>query len=164
MNAATDLLDRVRAAGGTVTPAGASLKLKAPRPLPDGLMADLRAHKSELLAYLIAGRHGLTVSELRSLAGEDWTDLEANPAMLEAFAEIVATRTMREKGKVPPSYTSTTFCRGCNATVPIFEGVAPTVEGCPWCFNRVAGRPVPRVTPNLKQENRHESKTEDERK
>lgn len=88
--------------------------------------------------------HGIPLDELRKLAGKDWPELDANPALLECFAEIVSIRKMRERGKVPPSYTATTTCRHCGP-VPIFPGVAEKVEGCPWCFNRAAGRPVPRV-------------------
>lgn len=88
--------------------------------------------------------HGVSLAELRELAGADWPELEANPEQLECFADMVAVRHMRERGEVPPSYTAVTVCAGCGS-VPIFEGVGPTVEGCPWCFNRAAGRPVPRV-------------------
>ena len=87
--------------------------------------------------------HGIPLTELRELAGKDWPDLEANPALLECFTEIVSIRKMRERGEVPPTYTAVTVCRHCGP-VPIFPGVAERVEGCVWCFNRVAGRPVPR--------------------
>ena len=87
--------------------------------------------------------HGLTMAELSELAGKDWPDLEANPALLECFAEIVSIRKMRERGEVPPTYTAVTVCRHCGP-VPIFPGVAEKVEGCPWCMNRAAGRPMPK--------------------
>lgn len=82
--------------------------------------------------------------ELRQAAGKDWPELAANPVLLECFAHMVAIRKMRERGEVPPSYTATTICAHCGP-VPIFPGVAEKVLGCPWCFNRVAGRPVPKV-------------------
>jgi hypothetical protein len=88
--------------------------------------------------------HGIRIAELRELAGKDWPELEANPELLECFADMVAVRHMRERGEVPPSYTAVTVCAGCGP-VPIFPGVAEKVEGCPWCLNRAAGRPVPRV-------------------
>jgi hypothetical protein len=87
---------------------------------------------------------GIPLDDLRAHAGKDWPEIESNPAVLECFADIVAIRRMREKGVVPPSYTRKTVCAGCGP-VPIYEGVGPTVEGCPWCFNRAAGRPVPRA-------------------
>jgi len=52
-------------------------------------------------------------------------------------------RSIRLEGQIPDSYTSTTECKGCG-TVPIWEGCPPEVDGCPWCFNRHAGLPIPR--------------------
>lgn len=92
---------------------------------------------------IIGSLHGIPLPELRELAGKDWPELETNPALLECFADMVSVRKMREKGVVPPSYTAVTVCAGCGP-VPIFPGVAEKVEGCPWCMNRAAGRPVPR--------------------
>jgi hypothetical protein len=109
-------------------------------PLTDTFVERLRRHKHEVIAAL----HGLTLDELRELAGKDWPELEANPELLECFAGMVQVRKMREKGIVPPTYTAVTVCAGCGP-VPIFPGVAEKVEGCPWCLNRAAGRPVPRV-------------------
>jgi hypothetical protein len=89
--------------------------------------------------------HGIPPAELRELAGKDWPELEANPALLECFADMVAIRKMRERGEVPPTYTAMTVCRHCGP-VPIFPGVAARVEACPWCLNRAAGKPIPRPT------------------
>lgn len=88
--------------------------------------------------------HGIPLSELRALAGPDWPEVEADPALLENLARAVSTRRMRDRGEVPPSYTSNTVCAGCGP-VPIFEGAPDRVMGCPWCFNRAAGRPGPRA-------------------
>lgn len=145
MNAA-QLIEQVHAAGGRIEAKGATLKLAAPKPLPDALMAELRLYKPDLLTYLTAQRHGLTVDDLRAAAGNDWPEVQADPALLEALAHAVSVRRMRERGEVPPSYTAVTDCAGCGP-VPIFEGAPDRVMGCPWCFGRVAGRPVPRVRP-----------------
>lgn len=51
MNAAR-LIEQVRAAGGQIEARGATIKLRAPQPLPDALIAELRRHKPELLAHL----------------------------------------------------------------------------------------------------------------
>lgn len=93
--------------------------------------------------------HGIPLSELRELAGKDWRELTERPELLECFAEIVSVRKMREKGIVPPTYTAVTVCAGCGP-VPIFPGVADHVLGCPWCMNRAAGKPVPRVSGALR--------------
>lgn len=93
----------------------------------------------------VAQFHGVPLTELRDLAGPDWPELEADQSKLESFAKMISTRHMRERGQAPPSYTAVTVCRHCGP-VPIHPGVAKTVEGCVWCFNRHAGQPVPRVT------------------
>lgn len=88
--------------------------------------------------------HGIPLSELREIAGPDWPEVERDPALLETLAHAVSIRRMRERGEVPPSYTATAVCAGCGP-VPIFPGVSEQVDGCPWCFNRIKGLPVPRV-------------------
>jgi hypothetical protein len=48
-----DLLQAVTRAGGRLIPEGGDkLTVEAPAPLSDDLMAELRAHKAEILAYL----------------------------------------------------------------------------------------------------------------
>ena len=48
-----DLLQAVAEAGGRLIPEGGDkLTVEAPAPLSDDLMAELRAHKAEILAYL----------------------------------------------------------------------------------------------------------------
>ena len=68
------------------------------------------------------------------------------PALTEAerqaieYAERVAA--IREQGKVPGSYTATTFCEQCGP-VFIFECAPPRVTACPWCHNRARDLPIP---------------------
>lgn len=143
MNAALDILQTVQAAGISLRAEQGKIIARPANRITQALRQKITAHKTDLLTYLIASRHGLTVGELCELAGKDWPELEASPELLECFARMVATRRMRERGEVPPSYTAHTFCRSCQATVPIFPGVAVQVNGCPWCLNRAAGRPVP---------------------
>lgn len=69
---------------------------------------------------------------------------EESSALAEALANAIQIRHMREKGEIPQHYTATTLCDGCG-WVPIFPGVGERVKGCPWCFNRISGLPVPRV-------------------
>ncbi len=65
----------------------------------------------------------------------------AEEAAAIAYCERVAKE--REAGRVPPSYTATTHCRGCG-TVPVFAGAPTQVDACPWCHNRTRGLPIPR--------------------
>jgi hypothetical protein len=51
---ALDLLREVSTAGGTVGLEGDMLRLSAPEPLPDDLLARLRQHKAEIVALLLA--------------------------------------------------------------------------------------------------------------
>ena len=85
---------------------------------------------------------GVPIGELHAEAGDDWPDLVADEHQLEAFADTLQITRMRERGEVPSHYTATTDCQLCG-TVPIFERCPPVVKGCPWCFNRVSGRPMP---------------------
>ncbi len=149
MNTAA-LLNEVTRRGIRLEPDGDALCYTAPKDLltPE-LMAKLKAHKTELLDILrkpgaerIAQGHGLTLADLQQAAGPDWAEIENDPATLEALANSIQIRRMRERGEVPPDYTATTVCRHCGP-VPIFPGVAERVLGCPWCFNRVKGLPVP---------------------
>jgi hypothetical protein len=83
------------------------------------------------------------LAELRAAAGEDWPEIKNQPEALEAFAHALKTRAMRAQGKVPAHYTQTVECAHCGP-VWLWEGAPKQVLGCPWCFNRAKGRPIPR--------------------
>jgi hypothetical protein len=87
--------------------------------------------------------HGISEFELQQVAGNEWPEIKDDPETIKALAHVIETRHMRERGEIPAHYTTVTLCKGCGP-VPIFEGVPDHVEGCPWCFNRVQGRPVPK--------------------
>ncbi|MCZ6759358.1 MAG: hypothetical protein O7D29_03145 [Gemmatimonadetes bacterium] len=91
----------------------------------------------------IAEMHGLTLADLEQAAGSEWLGINDDPTTLEALARAIQIRRMREHGEIPPHYTATTTCRHCGE-VPIFEGAGERVPGCPWCLNRVSGKPIPR--------------------
>lgn len=116
------LLEQVHTAGGHIEVNGDALKLVAPKRLPDDLVASLRAHKPELLALL-----------------KDATRQES-----ETLARAIEIRHQREHGKIPNHYTAVTVCKHCGQ-IPIFPGVPAKVKDCPWCLNRLAGRPVPKL-------------------
>ena len=67
----------------------------------------------------------------------DW-----EPHELPAAIEVEEIRLARLSGAVPTCYTSSTTCSRCGP-VPIWEGCPPDVLGCPWCFNRIKGLPMP---------------------
>ncbi len=150
MNTA-ELLNEVTRQGIRLMPDGDALCYTAPKDLvtPE-LMAKLKAHKTELLDILrkpvaecIAQDHGLTLADLQQAAGPGWSEIWNDPPTLEALARAIQARRMRERGEIPPHYTSTTSCAHCGP-VPIFPGASERVLGCAWCFNRIRRLPVPR--------------------
>ncbi len=77
MSAAFELVREVESAGGHIAAAGGRLKLSAPAPLPDGLVDELRAHKTELLALLSGG----VASAGGAVDGDEW--FEERAAIIE---------------------------------------------------------------------------------
>ncbi len=89
-----------------------------------------------------------TQSELQERAGPDWEEISKSPEQLKALAELIMIEDMRHRGIVPDHYTATTNCKHCGP-VPIFEGGWPESDGCPWCFNRIKGLPMPTTRAQL---------------
>ena len=114
---------------------GKKLVLTPVAKLTDSLRSQVLIHKSALLVNL---------TELQKLDGWDWSAFEVNPGRFKAFAEMVMIVEQRGQGICPDHYTATTECKHCGL-VPIFEGCPSKINGCPWCFNRLKGLPIPRV-------------------
>lgn len=156
------LLADLRRRGVRIEPDGDALDIEGPESvITDALLADVRAHKPALLRLLdppglsavlaaACAPLGLDPAVLRAeLGAQDLGDFaagELTPDALAAWAWAITIRRMRERGEVPAHYTAVTHCQGCGP-VPIFPGTPDVVEACPWCFNRVAGRALPKVTP-----------------
>ncbi len=77
-----DLLVRIREAGGTLEPRDDRLRVRAPEPLPDTLLEELRAHKAEVLAYL---------QQRLASSLEPRIRLSRSEAELDALAEEIQT-------------------------------------------------------------------------
>lgn len=113
---------------------GSELALAAPKgALTSCLVSRVKKEKPALLASL---------DKIRKKAGDDWMEVSNDPERLKAFADLLAIEDMRHRGIAPDHYTATTECKHCGP-VPIWEGCLPEVLGCPWCFNRHKGLPVP---------------------
>ncbi len=146
MNTAA-LLNEVTRRGIKLRPDGDALCYTAPKDaLTPDLLVELKTHKAELLAELSVSITLPDTPEDDILA--EAQRIAANEPNLsddeyQALIRSIQTRRMRERGEVPPHYTEITVCAHCGP-IMIFPGVAESVEGCPWCFNRVAGLPVPR--------------------
>ena len=117
---------------------GLDLVLTPRKALTPNLASRVKKEKSALLTSL---------DKIRQKAGDDWEEVSNDPAQLKAFADLVAISEMRERGVIPDHYTATTECIHCGP-VPIFEGCPPHANGCPWCFNRIKGLPIPRREAN----------------
>ncbi len=112
---------------------GSDLVLSPKKALTPNLTSMIKAEKPALIRRL---------REIQRKAGADWDEIANDPAQLKAFAELLMIGEMRERGIVPDHYTAITECKYCGP-VPIFEGLPETVKGCPWCFNRIDGLPMP---------------------
>ncbi|GBE09464.1 hypothetical protein BMS3Abin12_00008 [bacterium BMS3Abin12] len=76
-----ELVSQVQSAGGAILPDGSGgLRLRAPCPLPDALVAELRAHRDELLVAL-APELAEAVEELK----EYWSE---RAGILEHYAHL----------------------------------------------------------------------------
>ncbi len=111
---------------------------------PDLVLTPKTALTSNLASRIKKEKPGLLTSldKIREKAGDNWMEVSNDPEQLKAFADLLAIEDMRQRGIVPDHYTATTDCRHCGL-VPIFEGLPEEVLGCPWCFNRIKGLPMP---------------------
>ena len=71
---------------------------------------------------------------------EEWKRGEISIDTLRAFAGAIVERREMARGMVPTNYTERATCEQCG---PVWLWFSGTVLGCPWCFNRLAGRPIP---------------------
>ena len=132
---ALPIISEISEQGITARLEGDEVTLSAPEgTLTPEVISRLRGKKSELL-------HSL--KELQERAEQDWEEISNCPEQLKAFAELAMIDDMRHRGIVPDHYTAMTRCRHCGP-VPIFEGCWPESDGCPWCFNRLQGLPMPK--------------------
>ena len=168
---AVKVLRAAEAAGVRIQRAGGALELAAACAPPAALIDAVRGCKSELLTLLEEScaastshvplnvpaetrggepaeldlYHGLSEDELKAIAGDDWDLVDDDPALLAAFSGAVADRRQRERGQRPPGWTHRVTCAGCGP-VHLWSGSPLAVLACPWCFNRLEGRPIPRPT------------------
>jgi hypothetical protein len=118
---------------------GTDLALTAPKgALTSSFVSRIKEEKMALLVSL---------DRIRDKAGYDWLEVANDPAQLKTFVDMLAIEDMRHRGVVPNHYTAATECQRCGP-VPVWEGCPPEVKGCPWCFNRHAGLPIPKVNGN----------------
>jgi len=133
---ALPIITEITDQGITARVEGDEIALSAPKgTLTPEVIAELKSKKPDLLRSL---------RELQKRAAQDWEKISESPEQLKALAELIMIDDMRHRGIVPDHYTSETECKRCGP-IPIFEGCPPQVDGCPWCFNRLQGLPMPNI-------------------
>ena len=130
---ALPLISELANRGIRVRPKGSNVVVSPEKALTPELRERIKREKPTLIREL---------KKLQREAGDDWGEIAANPDQLKAFAELLMIVEMREKGICPAHYIGTTHCKHCGP-VPIWDGCPPEVSGCPWCFHRLKGLPVP---------------------
>lgn len=102
---------------------------------------------SKLLEAMTIACQGLSITpgEVRqALSSEDindWRNGDFSNELLTAFVQSLAQRKAMEKGNRPDHYTEQATCQYCG---PIWLWFSAEVLSCPWCWNRINGRPIPR--------------------
>ena len=113
-------------------------------------IADIAYENPKLLEALSTACAELPIKPIEvrdALATEDidaWNQGEIGIDTLAAFARSLVQRREMERGKVPAHFTERATCKRCGPVWLWFRG---EVLGCPWCWNRLKGRPIPRPQP-----------------
>lgn len=81
----------------------------------------------------------LTPQEVR-----DWSQGQIANETLITFARAMALRLRMDQGKRPTHYTKRATCQHCG---PIWLWFSGNVAGCPWCWNRISDKSIPRPCP-----------------
>jgi hypothetical protein len=90
----------------------------------------------------------ITPLEIKAaLSPEDiaaWRGGEITVDGLAAYARLLVRQRDIREGRRPSSYTERATCAHCG---PIWFWLSGTFPGCPWCWNRNMGKPIPRPDP-----------------
>jgi hypothetical protein len=108
----------------------------------NGGTASEEAQRLRLIRIVQAA--GLPVYDVLRLA-RGYSDCLANlsDATCLAYACALLATAKRRGGCQPDGWGQASTCARCGA-VWLWHGAPTHVLGCPWCFNRAAGRPIPR--------------------
>lgn len=152
MNAVA-LIETCQRQGIQLSTNGDKLHVKAPdrASLSPELLDRLRAEKPRLMPLLRACAEACLSLDnvkapelLAALAPEDISELQALPdprKFLGSFALALSATRWRQLGISPPWWTSPAHCDRCG---PVYLWASISVAGCPWCWNRRHGLPIPR--------------------
>lgn len=122
---------------------------KLDQPILSADCADIAQEEknSKLLEILSSACRGVAIEPvdlLNELSEEDieaWELGDVSVDLLTAFADALVDRRLMNQGKRPAHFTERTECQLCG---PVYLWSSETVLGCPWCYNRHNGLPIPR--------------------
>ncbi len=122
MTSIAALIQAVHEAGGQLHPIGSGrLKVRAPRPLDEGLISELRAHKPAVIAFLEGHQHDAVPD-----AAEPERRLPGADANREAF-ECAVVQWMNRN---PPADADEDHCAACRGPLGrIGEDAVPVLAG-----------------------------------
>jgi len=114
VSAAANIVREVEAAGGRLAVAGHRLAVSAPQPLPGPLVAELRDHKGEVLAYLTRSTNAWGADEWRDWITERGAILEHDAGLSRSEADRRAYQhaIIEWQNRNPPLVDSR-VCAGC---------------------------------------------------
>ncbi len=150
-----ELLDDLAGQGMTLTAKDGLLLLRGreDRINPE-LLQNLRARKAEILGVLESYDpkiEGVSVRQLKYVFADNWSYLEAHPEALAIHAKLYDESRQIAKGQIPEEFTSKVICIHCGEVWMPPNSLNPR-NGCPWCFNRLAERPIPPTNHDLSEE------------
>lgn len=92
-------------------------------------------------------KYGFSLQALKEFLGDDWDDYKNSPEALELWADLLFKNRLIKQGIVPDNFTAITRCNSCgDVYVPPSLVNNGSVLGCPWCWNRVEGLPIPSIS------------------
>jgi hypothetical protein len=130
VSATPDIIVQVRAAGGRVMIIEDRLKVRAPLPLPDKLVAELRLHKAEVLAFLQDRKAAWTPEDWRVFFDERAGIAEHDAGLSRADAEARAYECciVEWMNRNPPTQGNADLCIHCEERMPENEAL-PVLTG-----------------------------------
>ena len=125
MSATPDIIAQVRAAGGQVMMIEGRLKVRAPLPLPDKLVAELRLNKADVMAFLQDRKVAWTPEDWRVFFDERAGIAEHNGGLPRPDAERRAFEccVVELLWRNPPPTSGPERCAHCDNGLGEYDGV-----------------------------------------
>lgn len=119
---------------------------KAPkRPYFADIADSVHREPSGLFTALAAACRGTGVTPAQAEGAlapvDDWHNGALSPGTVAAFVRTLVQRRKMDRGERPAHYSEAANCERCG---PVWLWFSGEVEGCPWCWNRLRGLPIPR--------------------